>query len=53
MTAVEPTFNGGIQISGEPSERTSNIGTSLYIAPEVLLSKTYNEKVRKDTVFCY
>ena len=30
--------------SGDDPERTSNIGTSMYIAPEVTISRTYNEK---------
>ena len=30
--------------AGDPSERTSNIGTSMYIAPEVAISRSYNEK---------
>jgi len=31
--------------TGEPSERTSNIGTRLYIAPEVAISRSYDIKV--------
>lgn len=39
---------GQLDMSAEHLDRTSNIGTSLYIAPEVLVSKSYNEKVRAE-----
>jgi translation initiation factor 2-alpha kinase 4 len=35
---------GQMEMSTEDVDRTSNIGTSSYIAPEVLVSKSYNEK---------
>jgi len=43
MTAVEVAAapNGEIDYT----DRTSGIGTSLYIAPEVAISRSYNEKV--------
>ena len=45
MTAIETHALAHLAHSGgDPSERTSNIGTSLYIAPEVAISRSYNEK---------
>jgi translation initiation factor 2-alpha kinase 4 len=43
MTTVEAAAapNGELDFS----DRTSGIGTSLYIAPEVAISRSYNEKV--------
>ena len=43
MAAVESATVQQPQI--DFSDRTSGIGTSLYIAPEVTISKSYNEKV--------
>jgi translation initiation factor 2-alpha kinase 4 len=48
MSAVEAASapNGSM----EESDRTSGIGTSLYIAPEVAISRSYNEKVSSGVV---
>lgn len=50
MGAVEAasTPHGGETIVEDP-DRTSGIGTSLYIAPEVAISRSYNEKVSIET----
>nr|XP_019007722.1 PEK/GCN2 protein kinase [Kwoniella pini CBS 10737]OCF46503.1 PEK/GCN2 protein kinase [Kwoniella pini CBS 10737] len=39
---IEPSH--GTELLANEVDRTSNIGTGLYIAPEVLISKSYNEK---------
>ncbi|EAL17471.1 hypothetical protein CNBM1630 [Cryptococcus deneoformans B-3501A] len=43
MTAIE-TASGPIASTIDNIDQTSNIGTSLYIAPEVAISRSYNEK---------
>ncbi|WVR08793.1 hypothetical protein IAU60_005851 [Kwoniella sp. DSM 27419] len=43
MTAIEHAASGPGLLADE-IDRTSNIGTSLYIAPEVAISRSYNEK---------
>lgn len=47
LSTSDPTAGDGIGVmpSSNDIDKTSNIGTSLYIAPEVLVSKSYNEKV--------
>lgn len=47
LSTTDPTAGDGIGVvpSSSDIDKTSNIGTSLYIAPEVLVSKSYNEKV--------
>ncbi|WWC92548.1 uncharacterized protein L201_007507 [Kwoniella dendrophila CBS 6074] len=42
MTAIEVA--SGPALLADEVDRTSNIGTSLYIAPEVAISRSYNEK---------
>nr|XP_019050908.1 PEK/GCN2 protein kinase [Kwoniella bestiolae CBS 10118]OCF29838.1 PEK/GCN2 protein kinase [Kwoniella bestiolae CBS 10118] len=42
MTAIEVA--SGTAALADEVDRTSNIGTSLYIAPEVAISRSYNEK---------
>ncbi|KAI9637172.1 kinase-like domain-containing protein [Dioszegia hungarica] len=46
MTAVDPGHIGSLDpgIPGVELDRTSNIGTGLYIAPEVAVSRSYDEK---------
>lgn len=44
MTAIE-IASGPIASTIDNIDQTSNIGTSLYIAPEVAISRSYNEKV--------
>ncbi|OXG72558.1 eukaryotic translation initiation factor 2-alpha kinase [Cryptococcus neoformans Gb118] len=43
MTAIE-IASGPIASTIDNIDQTSNIGTSLYIAPEVAISRSYNEK---------
>nr|ODN99778.1 PEK/GCN2 protein kinase [Cryptococcus depauperatus CBS 7855] len=43
MTAIETASGPAIQTM-DTIDQTSNIGTSLYIAPEVIISRSYNEK---------
>lgn len=47
LSTTDPTAGDAIGVvpSSSDIDKTSNIGTSLYIAPEVLVSKSYNEKV--------
>jgi len=45
MTAIETASVQ--QTQADHSDRTSGIGTSLYIAPEVAISRFYNEKVER------
>lgn len=48
--SVPPGVNGGPMV--EDPDRTSGIGTSLYIAPEVAISRSYNEKVGRFYSVC-
>ncbi|KAK4689653.1 eukaryotic translation initiation factor 2-alpha kinase 4, partial [Tremellales sp. Uapishka_1] len=43
MTTLESSVSS-LRDSADLSDRTSGIGTSLYIAPEVAISRSYNEK---------